>query len=129
MISAMVDLLAGCYQAGNLDQMEAIARSLLAAIPEDTVALQFLGLALYLGGRLDDARLVFLRAVAPPRGQPPATTCEQAREASLRLATRPGSGLAGAWVRIAGILRDYGLREAARRARRAAVASSLDRHG
>ena len=74
MISAMVDLLAGCYQAGNLDQMEAIARSLLAAIPEDTVALQFLGLALYLGGRLDDARQVFLRAVAATPATGPTTT-------------------------------------------------------
>ncbi len=46
MITALIDLMGACHQAGNLSQMEAIARSILAAIPEDMVALQFLGLAL-----------------------------------------------------------------------------------
>ncbi len=46
MILALVDYLGAFYQASNLGQVEAIARTMLAAISDDLVALQFLGLAL-----------------------------------------------------------------------------------
>lgn len=65
----LVEYLATFYQTGNLVQMEVIARSLLAAVPNNAVALQFLGLALYQMGRVDDARLTFKRVAATPDQQ------------------------------------------------------------
>lgn len=46
MTLALIDLLAIFYQNGNLERMEVIARSMLAAVPNDMVALQFLALSL-----------------------------------------------------------------------------------
>ncbi|TMQ76415.1 hypothetical protein [Candidatus Accumulibacter phosphatis] len=44
MIDALFDLLGTFYQSGNFEQAEWIARSILQAIPDDIVSLQFLGL-------------------------------------------------------------------------------------
>lgn len=127
MIPALVDFLATYYQAGNLDQVEAIARSMLAAIPDDTVSLQFLGLALYQTGRINDAYQAFKQAAArlrdPLAAKPAGVTCESAASVSMRMATRPHSGLAAGWWQIARIMNGYGFRSAAHRACNAALRS------
>jgi tetratricopeptide (TPR) repeat protein len=127
MISALIEHLAAFYQSGNLTQVEVIARSMLTAIPEDLVALQFLGLALYQMGRLDDARHAFKRvAVRQDRPQEcnGLTVCEPAHCATFREATRAHSGLADGWYRIALALKHFGFHMPARRALAAALASS-----
>lgn len=123
MIPALVDLMSTYHQAGNLMQMAAIARSLLLSIPEDVVALQFLGLALYRMGRLEAAREVFSRAVAAADDQPAdrwPTTGERAADIVYREATRPSARLADAWQRIAQALLSFGFGQAAARAYRVA---------
>lgn len=126
MITAFIDFLAQFYQTGNLAQMEVIARSMLAAIPDDLVALQFLGLALYQTGRFDEAYralkraadiqdLSELRKVSPEFGS--VGTVVQ------REATRAYSGLADGWSRIAQILRRFRMYKSSNRAFEAALAS------
>jgi len=126
MILALVDYLSIFYQTGNLTQVEVIARSILAAVPEDVVALQFLGLALYQMGRLDDAHLAFKRVAARPDQEAPGndrTACEPADVAIYRAATRAHSGLADGWYRIALVLNRFGFHHPAARAFNAALAS------
>jgi hypothetical protein len=130
---ALIDLLAIFYQSGNLERMEAIARSMLVAVPNDVVALQFLALSLYLRGRTDDAFQLFRKYASLTRGsgssqQEHATSCELAASASYRAATRPGSGLAKGWHGIAQILARLGYVRHAMRARRAAMASDVIPH-
>jgi predicted Zn-dependent protease len=100
---------------------------MLTAIPDDIVALQFLGLALYQMGRVDDARHAFKRVAARHTQQEPCsseTGCEPAHCATLRAATRAHSGLADGWYRIALALNKFGFNQAATRAFAAAVAAS-----
>lgn len=126
MIPALVGYLATFYQAGNLAQVEVIARSMLAAVPKDVVALQFLGLALYQMGRVDDARRAFKRVAAMLDLQEEwdgHTVCEPAHVAIFRAATRAGSGLADGWYRIALALNIFGLHKPAARAFEAALAA------
>lgn len=119
MITALIDLMGAYYQAGNLPQMAVMARSILASIPNDLVALQFLGLALYQMGRVEAARHVFGRACAlmdrQPRTDPP-TTGEMAATTVYRQARAPASNLAEAWQQIARAMRSLGFREPAARA-------------
>lgn len=126
MITALIDLMGAYYQAGNLPQMAAIARSLLAAVPNDLVALQFLGLALLRMGRIEAARQIFA-TVAGRLGQTPMarwlTTGELATATIYREAISPASGLAEAWLQIAHALRGFGFRHAASQADRASLAS------
>lgn len=123
MITALIDLMGSYHQAGNLVQMAAIARSLLASVPNDVVALQFLGLAWYQMGRQESAREVFSRVAARLEGVPSPdrwpTTGELAEATVYREATRPASGLGEAWQRIAQALLSFGFRRAAARAYRA----------
>lgn len=126
MIPALVEHLATFYQTGNLAQVEVIARSMLAAVPKDVVALQFLGLALYQMGRVDDARRAFKRVAAMLDQQQEwdgRTVCEPAHVAIFRAATRAGSGLADGWYRIALALKFFGLHKPAARAFEAALAA------
>ena len=119
MIQALIDLLGTYYQAGNPGQMAVIARSMLATIPGDLVALQFLGLALYQLGRRDAAHRVFSKVASsfePVAQKPSMTTLELATATNYREATHPGAGLAEAWDRIGQILHGYGFRAAAERA-------------
>jgi hypothetical protein len=120
LITALVDCLAAFCQTDNMRQVEVIARSMLAAIPDDIVALQFLGLALYRMGRIDDARRAFVRAEArqtlPDVSAGNSSACETAGSATMRAATRAHSGLAESWYRIAQILTGFGLHLPARRA-------------
>lgn len=119
MITALIDLMATYYQAGNLNQMTVIARSLLSSIPNDVVAMQFLGLALYQMGRIEAARRVFAKVCAlmerSPAGDLP-TTGETAASTVYRQARAPASGLGEAWRQIARAMRSLGFREAAARA-------------
>lgn len=130
MITALIDLLGAYYQAGDLRQMEAIARSILSSIPDDIVALQFLALALHERGRIMDAYLVLRRAVERQENQVPAryvSTGEPAAAASYRAATRFGSRLAGGWRRISWLMDQYGFKRPAARALQAALAATTDR--
>lgn len=126
MIYLLVDYLATFYQAGNLAQVEVIARSMLAAVPDDLVALQFLGLALYQMGRVDDAHLAFKRVATTLDQQEEwdgGTVCEPAHVAIYRTATRAHSGLAEGWYRIGLALNRFGFHNPAARAFKAAVAA------
>lgn len=119
MITALIDLMGAYYQAGNLPQMAVMARSILASIPDDLVALHFLGLALYQMGRIEAARHIFARAAAmvvrAPMGDPHASG-EMAAATLYRQARAPASGLGEAWQHIAHAMRSLGFREAATRA-------------
>jgi tetratricopeptide (TPR) repeat protein len=122
MITALIDLLGTFYQAGNPGQMAVIARSMLATIPDDLVALQFLGLALYQLGRIDAAHRVFRRVADRFDSDPQSglsTTLESAAVTNYREATQPASGLAEAWYRIGSILSRFGFHNAAEQAFRA----------
>ena len=126
MITALVEYLAMFYQTGNMAQMEVIARSMLAAIPDDLVALQFLGLALYQSGRVDDAYRALTKVADRQDRQMErdvGTDCEPASAASYRAATREHSGLADGWYRIALVLNRFGFHKPATRAFEAASAA------
>lgn len=128
MISALLEMLGGYYQAGNLDQVEAVARCMLNAIPDDLVALQFLALALHQRGRIKDAYAVLRRVAQKSRATPRyPSTGEQASAACYREATRFGSQLAGGWYQIARLLSHYGFKEQAARALKSAQAATTDR--
>lgn len=123
LIPALVDLLGSYWQAGDLAQVEVVARSLLASIPDDLVALQFLGLVQYRRGHHESALRLFRRAAAAPipgRVAGAAAGLETASELAYREATRPGSLLAEGWREIAELLARHGLRQPARAARLAA---------
>jgi tetratricopeptide (TPR) repeat protein len=100
MINALFDLLGAFYQSGDLAQAEWIARSILQAIPDDSVSLQFLGLVYYRTRRRAQALQVFAAAAGNlPREQPTAATDAslQASAQCLPAASGHGSTLAGAW--------------------------------
>jgi hypothetical protein len=126
MITALIDLMGNYYQAGNLSQMGVIARSILAAIPGDVVALQFLGLALYRMGHIEAARRVFGKLyVRKDEARPAdlATTGELASATILRLARSPAAGLGEAWLSIAHALTKLGFKSAATEAFSASLAA------
>ena len=129
MISALLELLGSYYQAGNLSQVEAIARSMLHAIPDDIVALQFLALALHQKGKIKDAYLLLRKAAEKSHGTNPRypSTGEPAAIACYREATRFGSRLAGGWFQIARLLSHYGFKEQVARALKSAQAATTDR--
>jgi Flp pilus assembly protein TadD len=70
MISTLVDLLGNFYARNDFANFEAIARSLLNAIPNDQVSLQFLGLVYYRTGRINDAVQIFDRVVRRRHAHP-----------------------------------------------------------
>lgn len=126
MITAMIDLMGTYYQAGNLPQVAIMARSILAAIPNELVALHFLGLALYQMGRIEAARRVFARASRQTQGAPlllAETTGEMAADAIYRQARAPASNLGEAWRHIAQAMHALGFRAAATRAYEISVAA------
>lgn len=120
MITALVDLMAACYRAGNPTRMAAVARSILASVPDDTVALHFLGLAHYQMGQHEAAREVFARIQSriPQRRKSDnwTTTGEKAATRMLREASRPASGLGEAWQHVARAMHELGFRRDATRA-------------
>lgn len=133
MIGALMDLLAGYYVNGNFSRVEAIARSLLVAVPEDRVSLQFLGLAYYRSGRIDQAKRVFERVVnrrkkllvRMPWHSHRLATGEVAAAATVCYteATRPSAELAKTWFDLGVALDELGTPEKAIPAFNAALAA------
>ncbi|MFZ2628962.1 MAG: tetratricopeptide repeat protein [Rugosibacter sp.] len=104
MIGALVELLNNSYQSGNLAHVEVIARTLCAAIPDDVVSLQILGLAYLKTGRTADALKLFRKADRKNRHTPDiepladgGTQLESAATACYREATRKHAGLGRLW--------------------------------
>jgi len=125
-ISLLVEYLSIFYQTGDPAQLAVIARSLLAAIPDDLVALQFLGMALYQMGRIDDAYLAFKRAAMKQDRDAivaASSVCESASTISYREATGTHSGLADGWFQIAQILKKFGFEKPSKRAYEAAASA------
>lgn len=116
MIDALFDLLGMCYQDGNLVQAEWIARSIVQAIPDDAVSLQFLGLVYYRTRRRAQAVEAFASAdrAKGPSGRIARAEAQSLPRASaqcLLAASSPGSTLAVAWYDLALVLfrvRRYG---------------------
>ena len=110
MIAALVDLLGIFYANNDLSNFEVIARSLQAAIPNDLVSLQFLGLVYYRTGRVDEAVSVFERVVrrCGCRAAAPAdadiSDNERSSTVCLRESTRPNPLLAKAWHDLGAVL-------------------------
>jgi hypothetical protein len=97
MITALLDLMCACFQAGNPGQMATIARSILASIPEDIVALHFLGLALYQMGHRGRAARVRQACARPAKAQGDGATTGEAAATTLREARTSAAGLGEAW--------------------------------
>lgn len=129
MLLTLIDMLANAYQSGNLEHMESLTYTMLKSIPNDSVALQFLGLTLYMKGRTEEAFKVLQRYTHTKtyrRRKQLASSCESTIEACYRAATRPGSGLSGGWRKIAQLFASIGYVRHAASAERAAVLS-IDR--
>ena len=104
-------------------------RSILNVIPDDLVALQFMGLAYDQLGQREKAVLLFRRAAnlydKILQGHI-GTACKYAARISYREATRPESGLGDGWHAIAMALKEHGLDRLAERALRASRQSQQD---
>jgi tetratricopeptide (TPR) repeat protein len=132
MIDALFDLLGTFYQSGNFEQAEWIARSILQAIPDDIVSLQFLGLLYYRTRRRAQAVQVFAAAAgeAPASAVPPAlatAACKLRHSAGARRAPAarhwPAPGMTSGRL----LLR-LGHRQQAVDALQAAIAAQPDLH-
>lgn len=136
MIGALLDLLGDSYVKGHFTQVETIARSLLSAVPDDRVSLQFLGLAYYRSGRVEQAIDVFAQLVErrrpstsprrlswrdsrPTRRESPAAVCYEE-------ATRPSADLARTWFDLGRVFDELGEPGKALAAFRSALAAQAD---
>ena len=133
MIDALFDLLGTFYQSGNFEQAEWIARSILLAIPDDIVSLQFLGLLYHRTRRRAQAMQVFAATTAgdaPASAVPPGLgdSSLQASAQCRRAASARGSTLAGAWYDLGRLLLRLGHRQQAVEALQAAIAAQPDLH-
>lgn len=129
MIDALFDLLGSFYQNGDFVQAEWIARSILQAIPDDIVSLQFLGLLYYRTRRREQALKVFAAAGDAPAGVSGAAPLDDGLQASaqcLRAARSRGSTLAGAWYDLGRLLLRLGHDQQALNALQAAIAARPD---
>ena len=98
MIDALFDLLGTFYQSGNFEQAEWIARSILQAIPDDIVSLQFLGLLYHRTRRRAQAMQVFAATASePPQSDAPdlddlqaSAQCRRAASTRSRILTDTG---------------------------------------
>jgi Tfp pilus assembly protein PilF len=104
MIGALIELLSNAYQSGNLAYVEVAARALHAAIPDDVISLQILGLAYLKTGRTADALRQFRKAERKNRHRPDSefstdgeTQLESAATACYREATRRHAGFGRLW--------------------------------
>ncbi|MCM8594958.1 tetratricopeptide repeat protein [Accumulibacter sp.] len=109
MIDALFDLLGTFYRNGDLVLAECLARSILAAIPDDPVSLQLLGLVYYRTRRRRQAVEAFAAADLDDRlfGQTvgtPAGGLPQASSQCLAAASTRGSPLAVAWYDLGLVL-------------------------
>ncbi len=133
MIRTLVDLLGNFYARNDFANFETIARSLLAAIPNDQVSLQFLGLVYYRTGRINDAIQVFDRVVRRRQEQPehpaePTTERDlvlgnSAAAACYQEATRDRPELARAWYDVGTTMVELGKVEEALPAFRSALSA------
>ncbi|HMW55074.1 MAG TPA: tetratricopeptide repeat protein [Accumulibacter sp.] len=127
MIDALFDLLGTFYQSGNFEQAEWIARSILQAIPDDIVSLQFLGLLYHRTRRRAQAMQVFAATASePPQSDAPDLDDLQASAQCRRAASTRGSTLAGAWYDLGRLLLRLGHRQQAVSAFHAALAAQPD---
>ncbi len=132
MISALVELLGNFYARNDFTNFEAVARSLLATIPNDQVALQFLGLVYYRTGRVEDAIEVFDQVqrqpavgdAGPVAGSASATHVETAAEVCYQEATRNNAQLARTWYDVGTTLLALGKLKQAVRAFRSALTAA-----
>jgi hypothetical protein len=111
MLLTLIDMLAGAYQSGNLEYMELLTHTMLEATPNDSVAMQFLGLSLYMKGHSQDAFKVLQRYTHTAeyrRRKQLASSCESTIEANYRATTRPGSGLSEGWRKVAQLFASIG---------------------
>ncbi len=114
MISALMDLLGNFYRTGQLKRVEAIAASILTAIPDDIVSLQFLGLVYRRTGRTREALRLFQQAADKLVHAPDCDTdaCDRSRcpyaaaDACYREAQSPS--LAEAWFELGLALSESG---------------------
>ena len=129
MISALMDLLGNFYRAGQLKRVEAIAASILTAIPDDLVSLQFLGLVYHRTGRTKAAQGLFQQA-ADNLGRLHALNCDAdscacsrcpyaAADACYREAQSPN--LAEAWFELGHALSELGQQQLAAAAYRSVL--------
>lgn len=130
MISTLVDLLGNFYARNDFTNFEAIARSLLAAIPNDQVSLQFLGLVYYRTGRITDAIQIFEKVVRRRKPAPEAelnigeavlSPGDSAAAVCYQEATRDRPDLAPAWYDLGAALLELGKHEQAIPAFRSAL--------
>ena len=133
MIDALFDLLGTFYQSGNFEQAEWIARSILQAIPDDIVSLQFLGLLYHRTRRRAQAMQVFAATTAgdaPASAVPPGLgdSSLPASAQCRRAASARGSTLAGAWYDLGRLLLRLGHDRQAIDALQAAIAAQPDLH-
>lgn len=129
MIDALFDLLGTFYQDGNLAQAEWIARSILQAIPDDIVSLQFLGLLYYRTERRAAAMQTFRAVDSEEAGHlSPAAGDDDLRASAqcLRAASGRGSTLAGAWYDLGLLLFRLGRYSQARSAVQSALCARPD---
>jgi hypothetical protein len=110
MLRTLFQMLGDNYGQTRLRDVEVIVRSILAAVPGDATALQFLGLVYYRTGRRPDALRAFARAAsAPDPGEVFFDrNCFSAAAACQREAQRPSSGLAFAWYDMGVSLAELG---------------------
>lgn len=104
MIDALFDLLGTFYQSGDFAQAEWIARSILQAIPEDIVSLQFLGLIYYRTQRRDEAMQAFRAADTDATTPSALGNLQPASTQCLHAASGHGAALAGAWYELGLVL-------------------------
>jgi len=130
MIGALVDLLGNYYVSKDYSNVEAIARGILAAVPEDQVSLQFLGLAYYRTGRTEDAIGIFDQVARQRKAEDeiewkPGDAYLQhddyAAAACYQEATRHNPDLALAWYDLGTALHELGKFEQAILAFRSAL--------
>ena len=113
MISALMELLSNYYLSGDLTQVEMIARTIRAVIPDDVIALQILGLAYLQRGRASDALKLFQEADGKNAQTPKIETLsdgisesqiELAASVLYREATRKHSGFGKLWYDLGAAL-------------------------
>jgi Flp pilus assembly protein TadD len=106
MISTLVDLLGNFYISNDFTNVEAIARSIHAAIPSDQVSLQFLGLVYYRTGRVKEAIRVFNKVLGrrKPAPQKDLSQGDSAAAVCYREATRHNPDLAQVWYDLGATL-------------------------
>lgn len=113
MISALTELLSNYYLSGDLTQVEMIARTIRAVIPDDIIALQILGLAYLQRGRTSDALKLFQEADRKDVQTPEIKSSgdgssepqiELAASALYREATRKHSGFGKLWYDLGAAL-------------------------